>query len=255
MRVVSWNMGYAFGYARSHDEAWRRLLYDLEPDVALVQEARPPDWVIETRSVVWRPEHSHTSRGTGVVAAGRALLGTRSVRHRWLPRLGGQVIVTEADTSAAENLLIASIHDQAKPVDPRIIDGEDVEGIKLQQANEIWPLDLIFDDLRRDAHRRRFVIGGDLNASLLLDSNYGPRGNAEFFERVADAGWIDCRATFYEDEQRTFFQPGKDPYQLDHVFVDAETADHLEAFIVLTDDKYLVLSDHAPVVVDIADLG
>lgn len=253
MRVVSWNMGYGFGYAQSHDEAWRQLLNDLQPDVALVQEARPPEWVVETQSLVWRPEHSNTTWGTGVIAAGHTLTGVPSPRHRWLPRLGGQAVVAEAATPTEEDFLIASIHAQAKPVDPKIIDGEDVDGIKLHLASEIWPLDLIFDDLRRDAEGRRFVIGGDLNASLLFDRNYGPRGNAEFFERVADAGWIDCRAVFYEDEQRTFFQPGKGPYQLDHVFVDAETADRLEAFTVVTDDEYLALSDHAPVVVDIAD--
>jgi hypothetical protein len=41
MRVVTWNMGCGpnSSYRKSHDEAWRYLLQELRPDVALVQEA------------------------------------------------------------------------------------------------------------------------------------------------------------------------------------------------------------------------
>jgi hypothetical protein len=42
MRIVTWNMGCgptASAYRKSHGEAWDYLLYELRPDVTLVQEA------------------------------------------------------------------------------------------------------------------------------------------------------------------------------------------------------------------------
>jgi hypothetical protein len=42
MRIVTWNMGCgprASSYRKSHDEAWAYLLQELQPHVALVQEA------------------------------------------------------------------------------------------------------------------------------------------------------------------------------------------------------------------------
>jgi hypothetical protein len=43
MLAVSWNLGYAFGYKPTHERAWHYLAA-LDPDLAFLQEARPPSW-------------------------------------------------------------------------------------------------------------------------------------------------------------------------------------------------------------------
>ena len=45
MRSVTWNMGFNdYAYRPRHDEAWRFLVDELHPDLALVQEAIVPEW-------------------------------------------------------------------------------------------------------------------------------------------------------------------------------------------------------------------
>lgn len=72
MRVVTWNMGCgpsASQYRKSHDEAWDYLLRELQPDVALVQEA------LVTKIHDARREHSVSLCEIGPnVAAGTAVL-------------------------------------------------------------------------------------------------------------------------------------------------------------------------------------
>jgi hypothetical protein len=51
MRVATWNMGY-WGHSRSHDDAWRWLLNELRPDIALLQECVVPDWAFGTGTVL-----------------------------------------------------------------------------------------------------------------------------------------------------------------------------------------------------------
>ena len=62
---------------------------------------------------------------------------------------------------------------------------------------------------------------------------YGPPGNAEWFDYVAEAGWVDCRKRFHDEEQQTFFRKGAAPYQLDHLSVDPDSAERLLEFTVL----------------------
>ena len=55
MKIVSWNMGAAFGpYGQWHDRAWHWLAA-LDPDLALLQECVPPDWAHERWTVVNLP--------------------------------------------------------------------------------------------------------------------------------------------------------------------------------------------------------
>jgi hypothetical protein len=43
LRVVSWNLGGTF-FAAQRERAWHYLCA-LDPDIALLQEARPPEWI------------------------------------------------------------------------------------------------------------------------------------------------------------------------------------------------------------------
>ncbi len=41
MKILIWNLGY-WQHSKYHDEAWNYLCNDLRPDLALLQEVRPP---------------------------------------------------------------------------------------------------------------------------------------------------------------------------------------------------------------------
>ena len=91
MKVVTWNMGY-WGHASAHDAAWHWLLDELSPDIALLQECRPPDWVSESgRRVLFDPAYPGTPTqpwGTALVTKGLATSPTRlDDAEAWLSSL------------------------------------------------------------------------------------------------------------------------------------------------------------------------
>lgn len=84
-------------------------------------------------------------------------------------------------------------------------------------------------------------------------AQYGvPGASTEFFERRTAAGWLDAMRKFHAEEIRTYLEPKSAPYELDHVFTDAETSVGLVACEVLNNIVVAGLSDHAPVVVEFA---
>ena len=105
---------------------------------------------------------------------------------------------------------------------------------------------------------RRFLVGGDWNTSPLFDTDYPntrwgkAKASTEFFERRKRAGWCDAMRRFHDGEIRTYLDPKTGPREIDRVFTDPETYDRLVGCHVLDDVAVTELSDHAPLVVDIA---
>ena len=44
MKILTWNLGY-WQHSSLHDEAWDYLCNDIKPDMAVLQEVKPPSWV------------------------------------------------------------------------------------------------------------------------------------------------------------------------------------------------------------------
>ena len=195
MRVVTWNMNYWEQHA-FHDDAWRWLVDELRPDVALVQECVPPAWLRDTHSVVFDRAYpvGDQSWGSALVTRG---LRAREVRldaledwfaklppgDAWsLQRLAGWGACAEVELVGGATLLVVSIHSSHRAIEPARLAGVDVEPVKLKLANGVWMLDVLFHFLKARLDRP-LLVGGDFNYSRLLDDPK-PRGNGEFFDRV-----------------------------------------------------------------------
>ena len=44
VKILTWNLGY-WQHSSHHDEAWDYLCNDIKPDLAFLQEVKPPPWV------------------------------------------------------------------------------------------------------------------------------------------------------------------------------------------------------------------
>lgn len=68
------------------------------------------------------------------------------------------------------------------------------------------------------------------------------------------ASW-NLRSRFFEEEQQTWFRTGNGPYQLDHVFADAETEKMVSRWRVVREavERKPQLSDNALIEVIVAD--
>lgn len=90
--------------------------------------------------------------------------------------------------------LVASVHSPAYPVEPARLAGIDVTGMKLKKNPDLWFTDILFHSLRAQLGQR-LLVGGDFNASRLLDQTLGERGNNEFFNRIANEGFVSIPET------------------------------------------------------------
>lgn len=141
----------------------------------------------------------------------------------WLPHLPAQVTVAELELAGVD-WLFASVHANTKELDREALPGLPRQA-GCSTSGKIFPV--ILADLAAHTRSRRFVVGGDLNATLRFDALYAPTsvyyGNAEWFGKATAVGWRALHPKFHAGEQRTLFRPGKnEAFQLDHLFCDHE---------------------------------
>lgn len=248
MRIVSWNMN-----GRSGDEAWRHLLDVLNPDIALLQEARPnPGIQAELgQRLVWQPI-SGVSWGTAIVATGPAASVDVELPTPWMD----YVRIAAADVDLGSQCIRAvSVHPHHQKFDESLLAERPDLDPKLDGATAVWSCDVAYALANRLVLQSdHFVVGGDWNTARLFDTTMGylePGAGAAFFARAIDNGWHDCYFSRHGREGRTWFRGNDHGYQLDHVFTDNATgATVTDCWI---DERAAVqprLSDHAPVIVD-----
>lgn len=256
MRLVTWNMGCAFpgsGYMAHHERAWRALM-DLDPDVALLQEARPPEWVTNNgASVVGRPRNDGGSFHTLIWSRNRKLQPLETSMEL-VTLIQGQMVAAETTDDLGRPLLVASLHAQtgAWPQEPFAALSKRVRDL-LPEGRDIWQQDVMLAEARQAFGERPFVAAGDMNVASRMDDIHGRRspmwGSGQWFARARDAGWLRCHLKFHAGEEQTFFRPGKEReqmYQLDHFFADPSTYDSAVRCDVLAPANLAEMSDHAP---------
>lgn len=269
MKVVSWNLAWVTpGYRDKQDDAWRYLVDELRPDLALLQEVgRIPDFVSDNFRVVAPQERASTAATWwSSVIIGRPDISLEEIPTaqigNWVdgPLLYGY-IATGRIVLGDEPVFVASVHAPPRAVeeDSPDIPNEDLEAMRLEPLGskrrraKVWYSDLAFEALDRYLTKgQRFLIGGDWNTARLFDnfSTYPPTGTA-FFVRARERGWHDCHGE--ENEERTLLKPGTRPYQLDHMFCDRQAAKKLASCRVLGEPEIAELSDHAPLVAHFGD--
>jgi endonuclease/exonuclease/phosphatase family metal-dependent hydrolase len=257
VRVVTWNMAAGFGFnQKRHELAWR-YLQTLDPDIALLQEAVPPNWARSQWSIVARRSYppvdgrADVPWGSAVVAREQALSEhiPDSGTTPWLHQLRGSAVIARIISETP--LWIASIHSNAYPIPADCLDRLPTDGLRRCHETEVWEIELVAMEFEQLVGHGRFIAGGDLNSALLFDTISGDQSNQRLFGNLRDSGFHDLRTSSHE--QQAYFKAGRRPYQLDHVFADATTAAQSHTWRVIPEPAAdLDLSDHAPIEVDFA---
>jgi endonuclease/exonuclease/phosphatase family metal-dependent hydrolase len=227
MRIVTWNMGCGPSgsrYRKTHESAWRYLLDELHPDVALVQEA-----------LLDVPE---TARGRGAV-----------VSHEHVPNadVGTAVFVSESLRGATRGFRVVA------PENSYLAGaelGSDGHAFVVISAH-VYPdehhqrsLEAVRDALCAALAGKAGVVGGDFNAARSFKGYH-----TRFFDDMAAGGFYDCHWGKNGCEKRTFWTRGD--VQDDHLFVSAEWSSRVGSCQVLDNAEVRALSDHGPVVLDL----
>jgi endonuclease/exonuclease/phosphatase family metal-dependent hydrolase len=245
LRVVSWNMGYWQNKA-AHEDAWRHLLNELQPDVALLQEARSPESV----EPPWRLVERRDERWWSLIVS-RGINGEyeRPGPESALGRFGTYIAAAELHI-AGTPVFVASVHALAQRVEPAWLEGLNADEIGRPDVGEVWHNDLAYYLLRQQADTRPMILGGDWNTCRAYDPPHPTfRGGGAFFSRLQDHGLVDACHHDAGPEAPTRFK-GTTEYALDHVIVSS----HFERNGAPVIDRSVVpaLSDHAPVILDLS---
>lgn len=253
MRVVSWNLGHGFGFKRTHERAWR-YLEGLDPDLALLQEVHPPDWVPTRKG--WTMVPGRFTKWGSVIVAKTALqlaafVGPVEGRLEGVGYLATGTVALPDGTS----LLVGSVHTPIGEASEDDLGGRDPEALR-RPSHKLTGEGPYRNDVAyaiyHDRVPERFLVSGDWNISARLwDALHPGEHEAEFFERAEADGWIDCYHRLHAEEGRTWFREPDPPYQMDHAFCDRATAKALAACrIDAHPADTLHLSDHAPLVLE-----
>lgn len=256
MRVVSWNLGAAFGpYKQWHDRAWHWLAA-VDADLALLQECIPPDWARELWTIQTLPFQFWAS---ALVAKPELQLRPLELeRHSLLRRFGSYLATGQMADEDGQPMLVASVHTRAAEAPDWVTAGHDRTALARASVGEPWSNDIAFagyqELLEMRGQDQPFLIGGDWNTARYLDQDDVPAADgAEFFARAESAGWRDITLDAGGREGRSWYGAGTPrPWQPDHVFADERTAGGLRSFgIEAYPVETLGLSDHAPLVVEL----
>lgn len=256
-RVVSWNMNHWRQPTRPEDtraKGWDYLQTELRPDVALLQETVPPP-SIDRRSVIYREIADYRPWGSAIVARPGLPLDTiwavptRFSRRRFqlANTFPGSVAVGEVTIDGIAPITVISVYN--------VIDVY-AQTTLLRIVADLIPL---FDS----AKGSRVILAGDLNVALTTqDPYYLQRGGAILgalkglglvevtdVARRRPAAWLDCPcgAQGTCSHLRTW-----QVHELDHAYVTESLRDEVESVSVDQAAVTRGLSDHAPLVIDLA---
>lgn len=253
VRVVVWNV--------AHRASTFDALEELQPDIALLNEAAPPS----DSAGIWRDctlgRDAASRPWSSAILTPHPISEITDAQPNWRGNtrdvplecsrpgswISGSIKVGELDLSVVslyglmDELSDSSVH---------------------RSLSEISP---IMDDRR---YRRNVLIGGDLNTGtqwpaddpfLRRDMNllerFGSLGLADCLSATRPPGRLDgCHCSLGEEctHTRTRRDPRRPeiPYQTDYLFASKAMAARLVSCVALADDHWFSFSDHAPIVAE-----
>lgn len=278
MRIISWNMNHCMRSSALRKRAWEFLRDELRPDIALLQEASPPD----DANSVYRPidaKKRQLAWGSAVVSfrpdivlkpRPRVALPdcyTVSVTGDQLPdsHPGACAIADALDSKGRFQFTAVSLYGQWEAMANRRI----YSCARLHRM--ISDLTGVLDTSRR----RPVLIAGDLNITTQKayerQTPEETAGAAVVFDRLKAWGLADCfeltksqrpkpkGCTCPTSESCTHVQTFRlknredsRPTQLDYAFISRTLTPKLKRCDVVHSDDAWKLSDHCPVVVELA---
>ncbi len=208
------------------------------------------DWILVTHSLKY--SRSGVAWGSAVlVRSGHQYRRYDVGQDSWLAELAGAVSIAEPVDPAWPWLV--SLHSNAYPIPAEKLAARDLANVRACKPGVLWEVEAAAHELEPLLRGRRFLMGGDLNSSLLFDEVNGYAWNRILFANLRLTGFIDLRERHSPAEQRTYFKQGRRHYQLDHVFGDARTESQVMSWSVVPDvAEERDLSDHAPILIEIA---
>lgn len=225
MKIITWNMGY-WQHTKFHDAAWGYLCEVIQPDLAFLQESKPP--VLASNGTIIFTE-IHNGWGTAIYS------------------IDNDISLVEFESDYPNRVCMASLQTEKE------------SGISLVSIhapiikNRVFPhLDNIVKEIERELGAESAIIAGDFNSARLAEEVWPGYGHGPFFERMDESGFVNCYWQLHSKETQTYFREGMiNPFQDDHIFVSENLFDAVQRCYVMETEEAKGYSDHIPLVLEV----
>lgn len=222
MRIVSWNSSGKFR------EKFKNI-QKIKADIYVIQECENPKKYIESeynnfaKNYIWIGEKEN--KGLGIFASEQVKIENNNWKAYCL-----------------RNFLSIKVNDKF-----------DVVGV--WACNPYIEEYYIYQSINIENYNKKTIIIGDFNSNSIWDKKHGNRNHTNVVNELKNKGLISAYHYVYKEKQgcetkKTFYlYRHKDKgYHIDYCFIDKEI---LKKFEILNDIKWLEISDHLPIVIEI----
>jgi len=229
LRVVTWNMNHR---VRLKKRAWDFLRYEIAPDIALVQEAHPPEDLRQGEAFFY-PEPSEICGKIGASGIWSRNLPTErlSLKTSLPDALIAAAISLPRWTSRLHFISMYGTFDRTSHVTPNLH----------RMISDLHPI------LASKDSKERIILGGDWNIDPTYNENYPHSAPLHklVFERLEDPFYGLQRCN--KEPLKTISHGSKISYQDDYIYVSKLLIPRLISCDVVKAPEVESLSDHLPV--------
>ncbi len=240
------------------EAAWEWLDEESGADVLLLQETKWPahlsnKWLAHSFNRKYEERYGNW---------GTAVLSRSDVYSPYIPSeadgllnsIKGSYALLKPNNS--HDPWLGSIHSNHQIVPENIAELARLAAVlKESKGSKYREIEIFAHEFKRIAGDAKFVVGGDLNLSLLWDKSTGKNTSENIFANLNNLGFHRLGPLEVDSEIQTYWKTNSGPFQLDHLFSDSATIKNLSKFSALpelvTSRK---LSDHSPVVVEFENI-
>ena len=260
MRVVTWNLN---GLRAAHKKGLTSFLDRINADVLLFQETRalpeqmPADWSEpEGHDVIWHP--AKKKGYSGVMTCSK--INTEEIERG---------IDTELDSERdPEGRVLVTKHSNFLCINMYLPNGS--SRVERQKYKDQWLEDMLSWSIKYLNYSGPALLCGDLNVAHTENDIWDPRGNRKtsgfldhernWFDRLLDLGWRDLVREHYGDTKGPYSwwsnrgraRELNRGWRIDYILANRAASSIFETAEIIREGG-LVISDHAPVVVDFHD--
>lgn len=219
-------------------DAWMYLTKELQPDIALLQEIKPPILFDETHDIHYHKNGQKSNWGTAIISKKYSYF-----KYHFNSYYKGSAGLMCFDFRISNKIILTVINIYGK-IDSNLYATTTIH----HMLSDLTPI------LHKQKKDRFIIMGGDFNVSIQWDEKYSGKDPSHklIFDIIKDLGMINCTKKNYGEHVKTHTHSKSDfPWQNDYVFISKNLEDFLVSCKVHNDQKNLAFSDHYPVQIEL----
>ncbi len=236
LKIATWNITCAQPkYKATFDDAWNYYLNDgeINADIYFFQEGVKPK--VTKGTVIWHEISETRKWGSGIYSKKHEI--SEEIIPVCNPDFKGSCVLANLMINEVTTLTLISLYG---------LFDSNLKGYTMTNLHRI------FSDLTGilDTRGRKIVLGGDLNASIQCDQQWGGNAHKLFFDRLDDFKLFNCFKPFCKDFVQTHVHSvSKIPWQNDYFFISKTISRSLKGCVVINNEQVRKYSDHNPVII------